>query len=177
MEMATKKQLWALYCLTKKDWRDKGLTKEQASQMLNELLAENLLITAIEEGYKAMKQVKEGNEIIYESDLQGRPIKNGKVYYMKEFSGCGSGALQVFDREFIKILKRLLKKKEKDRWEGYIGKHYIELGKGYRNIYYMYIDKFSYSNGHFAKLEAFYYTISSVLQEKGYKIYAYTRLD
>lgn len=31
---ATKKQLWALFCLTKKDHRDKNLTMEQASDLI-----------------------------------------------------------------------------------------------------------------------------------------------
>lgn len=37
---ATKKQLWALYCLTKKDYRNSGLTKEEASNLLSELIGD-----------------------------------------------------------------------------------------------------------------------------------------
>lgn len=31
---ATKRQLWALFCLTKQDYRDKGLTRQQASDLI-----------------------------------------------------------------------------------------------------------------------------------------------
>lgn len=37
---ATKKQLWALYCITKKDYRNSGLTKEEASKLLSELIGD-----------------------------------------------------------------------------------------------------------------------------------------
>lgn len=37
---ATKKQLWALYCITKKDYRNSGLTKEEASNLLSELIGD-----------------------------------------------------------------------------------------------------------------------------------------
>lgn len=33
-EPASKKQLWALFCITKQDWRDKGLTKGEASELI-----------------------------------------------------------------------------------------------------------------------------------------------
>ncbi len=36
---ATSRQLWALYCATKKDYRNEKLTKEQASKMLSEFNA------------------------------------------------------------------------------------------------------------------------------------------
>lgn len=39
-EPATKKQLWALFCMTKKDHRDEGLTKGQASELISKLMAE-----------------------------------------------------------------------------------------------------------------------------------------
>jgi len=36
-DSATKRQLWALFCATKHDYRGKGLTKAQASEMLKDL--------------------------------------------------------------------------------------------------------------------------------------------
>ena len=36
---ATKKQLWALFCITKKDHRDMGLSRQEAYDMLQELTA------------------------------------------------------------------------------------------------------------------------------------------
>lgn len=38
MEKATKRQLWALYCITKKDYRNENLSKEDASKLLSELI-------------------------------------------------------------------------------------------------------------------------------------------
>ena len=32
---ATRKQLWALFCITKRDWRDMGLTKKRASEIIS----------------------------------------------------------------------------------------------------------------------------------------------
>ena len=34
---ATPRQLWALYCITKKDYRNSNLTKEEASKLISEL--------------------------------------------------------------------------------------------------------------------------------------------
>lgn len=36
-EPATKKQLWALFCITRQDYRNKGLTKGEASELLQKL--------------------------------------------------------------------------------------------------------------------------------------------
>ena len=39
MEAATKRQRWALWCLTKKDYRDVEISKEEASKLIGELSA------------------------------------------------------------------------------------------------------------------------------------------
>ena len=36
---ATKKQTWALFCLTKKDYRNQGLTMDQASRLIKDAIA------------------------------------------------------------------------------------------------------------------------------------------
>ena len=38
---ATKRQLWALYCITKKDYRNDGLTYDQASELIKTLGSPN----------------------------------------------------------------------------------------------------------------------------------------
>ena len=38
---ATSRQLWALYCITKKDYRNENLTKEEASKLISELSNKN----------------------------------------------------------------------------------------------------------------------------------------
>ena len=35
--LATPRQLWALYCITKKDYRNENLTKEEAANLIKEL--------------------------------------------------------------------------------------------------------------------------------------------
>lgn len=39
-EPATKRQLWALFCMTKKDYRNENLTKGEASELISKLMAE-----------------------------------------------------------------------------------------------------------------------------------------
>jgi len=36
MGKATKKQLWALFCITKKDYRDSDISFEEASRLIEE---------------------------------------------------------------------------------------------------------------------------------------------
>lgn len=36
VELATSRQLWALYCITKRDHRNMGLTKQQASELISQ---------------------------------------------------------------------------------------------------------------------------------------------
>lgn len=38
---ATKRQLWALYCITKQDWRNKNISKDEASKLINKLNNKN----------------------------------------------------------------------------------------------------------------------------------------
>lgn len=40
---ATSHQLWALYCITKKDYRNENLTKEEASKLISELSNKNYI--------------------------------------------------------------------------------------------------------------------------------------
>ena len=51
---ATSRQLWALYCITKKDYRNENLTKEEASKLISELSNKNYVKKA-----KAKKTLSE----------------------------------------------------------------------------------------------------------------------
>ena len=51
---ATSRQLWALYCITKKDYRNENLTKEEASKLISELGDKNYVKKA-----KAKKTLSE----------------------------------------------------------------------------------------------------------------------
>ena len=103
-EPASKKQLWALYCITKQDWRDKNLTKGEASELIQKYSSERtiqnkeaLTVNSIKKDIiqnlkpKLDKQMEKafGNQsVVGDADLEGNLIPGGKRY--KFFgSGCG----------------------------------------------------------------------------------------
>ena len=63
---ATSRQLWALFCMTKKDYRGKGLTKQQASDLIGEL-----------KSGKKIEDVGEKNQKEDENAL----VKVGDIYH------------------------------------------------------------------------------------------------
>ena len=44
---ATSRQLWALYCITKKDYRNENLSKEEAAKLISELGDKNYVKKSI----------------------------------------------------------------------------------------------------------------------------------
>ena len=108
-EPASKKQLWALFCITKQDWRGKNLTKGEASELIQKYSNERhekALATAkskqsleskigddIMNNLKpkldaAMKKAFGLQSVVGDADLEGNLIPGGKRY--KFFgSGCG----------------------------------------------------------------------------------------
>lgn len=65
---ATSRQLWALFCMTKKDYRGKGLTKQQASDLIGELKSGK----KIEDKTTDEKNQKEGENAL---------VKVGDIYH------------------------------------------------------------------------------------------------
>ena len=103
-EPASKKQLWALFCITKKDWRDKNLTKGEASELIQkysgerttqnkEALSTNSIKKDIIQNLKPKldKQMAKAfgmQSVVGDADLEGNLIPGRKRY--KFFgSGCG----------------------------------------------------------------------------------------
>lgn len=105
-EPASKKQLWALFCITKQDWRDKNLTKGEASELIQKYSGERpqksavsakSLDSKIKEDImtnlkpKLDKQMAKAfglQSVVGDADLEGNLIPGGKRY--KFFgSGCG----------------------------------------------------------------------------------------
>lgn len=103
-EPASKKQLWALFCITKQDWRDKNLTKGEASELIQkysgerttqnkEALSTNSIKKDIIQNLKPKldKQMEKAfgmQSVVGDADLEGNLIPGRKRY--KFFgSGCG----------------------------------------------------------------------------------------
>lgn len=103
-EPASKKQLWALFCITKQDWRGKNLTKGEASELIQkysgerttqnkEALTTNSIKKDIIQNLKPKldKQMEKAfgmQSVVGDADLEGNLIPGGKRY--KFFgSGCG----------------------------------------------------------------------------------------
>lgn len=117
-EPATKKQLWALFCIYKKDFRDQGLTKGAAAEMISKAQEEKPYVKT--KGKSLDKQICEHIEtylkpkldekmeeafgmqsVVGDADLEGNLIPGGKRY--KFFGGgCGFAWLK-YDKRNKKI--------------------------------------------------------------------------
>lgn len=71
---ATRKQLWAIYCLSKKDYRGQELTRLDASVLIQRLKAEK----STENAPKAKKQTLEGEFIDYMTNKMQGVINTAK---------------------------------------------------------------------------------------------------
>ncbi len=129
---------------------------------------------AIEMAYEEEKMVVEGSAVIYEADVNGNYIPGTKVFWEKEFSGCGYAWLEP-SVETARLFRRILKK-EDDCYRNYIGHYLIEMKKNCR-LWEIYIDDRTYSNGHILKLKTFYSKIAEHLSLSGYRIYSKSMLD
>jgi len=175
----TKRQLWALYCITKQDWRGKNITFEEAKKLIARLTREDrekqqkiikAITEGIKEGLREYEKVKEPTVAIYETEgLTNKPKENGKVYIEQSFSGCGWVYLRTWDKELIKHLRRLGKQK----WTQKI----FTLSKAYYTGYYITLKGYTYSNGHIQKLKALYTEVAKRLRILGYEVYVEDRLD
>lgn len=110
-EPASKKQLWALFCITKQDWRDKGLTKGEASELIQKYsnnserhqkavatakskqsleskIGEDIMTNLKPKLDKQMAKAFGLQSVVGDADLEGNLIPGRKRY--KFFgSGCG----------------------------------------------------------------------------------------
>jgi hypothetical protein len=132
------------------------------------------LVEAIELAYEEEKKVIEGSAVIYEADVNGNYIPGTKVFWEKEFSGCGFARLQP-SVETARLFRKILKKMD-DCYRNYIGSHLISMKKNGK-IWEIVIDDRTYSNGHYLKLETFYSKIAEHLSLSGYRIYSKAMLD
>ena len=124
---ATPRQLWALYCITKKDYRDSNLTKEEAAKLIGELgsldykktkkasktLSEELLEYLMENFDKMFDSaIKSLN---YRSVVESDPMfSNDQRKYI--FIGVGCGITYPVYRKNNKKLQEIDEAAHKYRW-------------------------------------------------------------
>ena len=124
---ATPRQLWALYCITKKDYRNSNLTKEEAAKLIGELgssdykktkkasktLSEELLEYLMENFDKMFgSAIKSLN---YRSVVESDPMfSNDQRKYV--FIGVGCGITYPVYRKNNKKLQEIDEAAHKYRW-------------------------------------------------------------
>lgn len=174
---ATPKQRWALYCITKKDYRNVVLSKEEAAKLIQELgnpdykkkshktLSEELL-DYLKENIDEMYQACLG-EIQYKSVVEDDTHINDKNRKRFAFVGCGCGitylvyrkskrAIEIDEAAFKfrnnEILKMLIKKLPKKDYNylNNIGCPFEAIWIQMQNLqrkYYYFVQKFAASKG------------------------------
>ena len=116
-EPASKKQLWALFCITKQDWRDKGLTKGEASELIQKYsgerpakssgksldakICEHIETVLKPKLDKKMAAAFDNQSVVGDADMEGNLIPGRKRY---KFFGGGCGYAWVkYDKRNKKL--------------------------------------------------------------------------
>lgn len=178
---ASNKQLWALFCITKKDHRGLGLTKGEASDLIAELGGKKksngkkatpkknefveLYEKAFAAGLAALKactpvpMVVSEHENMFDDKLL--PVK--KSWYVAD-GACGFAWVNVKCKGAGHKFINAMKKHAADRWgkDGYYGGYTFWVREGNQSI---------------MKKEAFANAFADVLREGGINCYASSRLD
>ena len=144
-EPASKKQLWALFCITKQDWRDKNLTKGEASELIQKYSGERttqnkeaLSINSIKKDIiqnlkpKLDKQMEKAfgmQSVVGDADLEGNLIPGRKRY---KFFGSGCGWAWVKYDKRNKKLGEVLDKYDDVYRKGFFEKFANEYIKKYK---------------------------------------------
>ncbi len=144
-EPASKKQLWALFCITKQDWRDKNLTKGEASELIQkysgerttqnkEALSTNSIKKDIIQNLKPKldKQMAKAfgmQSVVGDADLEGNLIPGRKRY---KFFGSGCGWAWVKYDKRNKKLGEILDKYDDIYRKGFFEKFANEYIKKYK---------------------------------------------
>ena len=146
-EPASKKQLWALFCITKQDWRGKNLTKGEASELIQKYSGERpqksvatgkSLDSKIKEDImnnlkpKLDKQMAKAfglQSVVGDADLEGNLIPGGKRY---KFFGSGCGWAWVKYDKRNKKLGEILDKYDDIYRKGFFEKFANEYIKKYK---------------------------------------------
>lgn len=151
-EPASKKQLWALFCITKQDWRDKGLTKGEASELIQKYsnnserhqkalatakskqsleskIGEDIMTNLKPKLDKQMAKAFGMQSVVGDADLEGNLIPGGKRY---KFFGSGCGWAWVKYDKRNKKLGEILDKYDDIYRHGYFEKFANEYIKKFK---------------------------------------------
>jgi hypothetical protein len=146
-EPASKKQLWALFCITKQDWRDKNLTKGEASELiqkysgerpqksavtaksLDSKIKEDIMTNLKPKLDKQMAKAFGMQSVVGDADLEGNLIPGRKRY---KFFGSGCGWAWVKYDKRNKKLGEVLDKYDDVYRKGFFEKFANEYIKKYK---------------------------------------------
>ena len=151
-EPASKKQLWALFCITKQDWRDKELTKGEASELIQKYsnnserhqkalatakskqsleskIGEDIMTNLKPKLDKQMAKAFGMQSVVGDADLEGNLLPGGKRY---KFFGSGCGFAWVKYDKRNKKLGEILDKYIEIYRKGYFEKFANEYIKKYK---------------------------------------------
>ena len=153
-EPATKRQLWALFCATKQDFRNSPMSKAEASKMLSELnenkpaakitksKAKEILDEAIKAGEAAADAAKPTPMIVQQhSDVLNDNSPVTQEWYCGE-GVCGFAWINVYyktpeNRKFINELKKLGLAGDKPGSafrKNYGSGYYFSVGYGFQSL-------------------------------------------
>jgi len=180
-EPASRKQLWALFCITKEDWRDKGLTKGEASKLIAELGGKkngkgkkatpkkNAYVDLFEKAYAAGLAALKAATPTPMVVQQHANVLNDNSPVVKEWfvegGVCGFAWVNIKCKgEGLKFINALKKRGLPDglRKDGYYGGYTLWVREGGQSM---------------QRKEAFAYAFADVLREAGITCYASSRMD
>lgn len=187
--MMTKRQGWALYCITKKDYRNENLTYEQASELIKTLGDPNYVkkSTAVKDneavkihqeafdaGIAAMNEAKVIPMIVEQHTNMVDDNSPVAKQWVVDGGVCGFAWIQFKanttpNRKFLAGLKRAGLAGE-DKLEN----KNVKWGKSYQGGYQYWV---SVGGQSMQKKEAFAHAFAEVLQKHGLTVYVGSRMD
>lgn len=183
IRMMTKRQGWALYCITKKDYRNEGLTYDEASKLIKELgdpnyvkktkdtkenEAQKIMDAAIEAGMEALnKKIPTPMVVQQHANMldDNSPVAQSWVV---DSGVCGFADIRFKanttpNRKFLAGLKKA----------GLVGEHGV-WSKSYQGGYSYWVSQGGQS---LERKEAFAYAFRKVLEANGISAYVSSRMD
>ena len=175
---ATRRQLWALFCITKEDWRERGLTKAEASDLIKKLGNKKhtkkksskkndyvaLHEKALAAGMKALNECVPNPMVVQQhANMMDDNSPVVKSWYVGD-GVCGFAWVRVKCKgEGLRFINAM-KKHGIDRWrkDDYYGGYQLWVREGNQSM---------------QRKEAFAEAYAEVLREAGVKAYAGSRMD
>lgn len=174
---ATKRQRWALFCITKEDWRDRDITKREASDLIGKLGSKKktakktktnhyveLFNKAIAAGKEALEAATPTPMVVQRHANMFDDNSPVEESWYVEGGVCGFAWVNVKCKgEGLRFINAL-KKHGLDRWrkDGYYGGYTYWVREGGQSM---------------QRKEAYANAFAHVLQEAGIPCYASSRMD